>query len=125
MKKNGSPPPEFEFDEDHSYFLVRLPVHPEARQITEAVTGVLGVESRPESDVALRILASLQESPKSRSEIARSLGHKSISGTMKRAIATLLKDGLIAYTLPGNPQSRLQKYRLTQKNIHDFPRHPY
>jgi ATP-dependent DNA helicase RecG len=28
MKKNGSPSPEFEFDEDHSYFLVRLPVHP-------------------------------------------------------------------------------------------------
>jgi ATP-dependent DNA helicase RecG len=25
MKENGSPPPEFEFDEDHSYFLVRLP----------------------------------------------------------------------------------------------------
>jgi len=24
MKKNGSPPTEFEFDDDHSYFLVRL-----------------------------------------------------------------------------------------------------
>lgn len=31
MLKNGSPPPEFEFDEDHSYFMVRLPVHPRAR----------------------------------------------------------------------------------------------
>ncbi|MBI4765253.1 MAG: hypothetical protein HY787_11685 [Deltaproteobacteria bacterium] len=28
MRDNGSPPPEFDFDEDHSYFLVRLPVHP-------------------------------------------------------------------------------------------------
>jgi len=26
MSLNGSPPPEFEFDEDHSYFMVRLPV---------------------------------------------------------------------------------------------------
>jgi ATP-dependent DNA helicase RecG len=118
MKENGSPPPEFEFDEDHSYFLVRLPVHPEAGQITEDITGVLGLESRPESrpesDVALRILAILQESPKSRSEIARSLGHKSISGAVNKTIAALLKDGLIAYTLPDKPQSRLQKYRLTQ-----------
>ena len=28
MRENGSPDPEFEFDEDHSYFLVRLPVNP-------------------------------------------------------------------------------------------------
>jgi len=33
MKKNGSPPPEFEFDEDHSYFLVRLPVHRKEKAI--------------------------------------------------------------------------------------------
>jgi ATP-dependent DNA helicase RecG len=31
MRENGSPPPVFEFDEDHSYFMVRLPVHPLAR----------------------------------------------------------------------------------------------
>ena len=30
MKKNGSPLPEFETDDDRSYFLIRLPVHPEA-----------------------------------------------------------------------------------------------
>jgi ATP-dependent DNA helicase RecG len=28
MKENGSPAPEFETDEDRSYFLIRLPVHP-------------------------------------------------------------------------------------------------
>ena len=31
MKKNGSPPPEF--DDDHSYFLVRLPVHRKEKTI--------------------------------------------------------------------------------------------
>src|SRR3990172_11357670 len=30
MEKNGSPPAEVEFDEDHSYFIVRFPVHPTA-----------------------------------------------------------------------------------------------
>jgi ATP-dependent DNA helicase RecG len=28
MRENGSPPPEFETDEERSYFLTRLPVHP-------------------------------------------------------------------------------------------------
>ena len=30
MRDNGSPPPEFEFDEDRTYFMVRLRVHPDA-----------------------------------------------------------------------------------------------
>ena len=33
MKKNGSPPPEFEFAEDHSYFLIRLLVHRKEKAI--------------------------------------------------------------------------------------------
>ncbi|MCP4698310.1 MAG: transcriptional regulator [Gammaproteobacteria bacterium] len=32
MKKNGSPPPQFDSDEDRSYFLIRLPVHQRAFQ---------------------------------------------------------------------------------------------
>jgi predicted HTH transcriptional regulator len=36
MRKNGSPPADFEFDEDHSYFMVRLPVHPAAREVAES-----------------------------------------------------------------------------------------
>jgi ATP-dependent DNA helicase RecG len=31
MAANGSPPPEFETDEEHSHFLVRLPIHALAR----------------------------------------------------------------------------------------------
>jgi ATP-dependent DNA helicase RecG len=30
MQENGSPPPVFDFDEDHTYFMCRLPVHPQA-----------------------------------------------------------------------------------------------
>lgn len=39
MKKNGSPPAEFEFDEDHSYFMVRLPIHPAALEVAETSMG--------------------------------------------------------------------------------------
>jgi len=34
MRDNGSPLPEFETDDDYSYFMVRLPVHPEASWVT-------------------------------------------------------------------------------------------
>ena len=53
MRKNGSPPAEFEFDDDHSYFSVRLPVHPAALEVAESQTGRDSArprsESRPES----------------------------------------------------------------------------
>ena len=44
MQANGSPPAEFDFDEDHSYFTVRLPVHP-------AVLEVGGLELGGSTDV--------------------------------------------------------------------------
>ena len=30
MQANGSPSPLFDFDEDHSFFMCRLPIHPQA-----------------------------------------------------------------------------------------------
>ena len=48
MEKNGSPPAEFEFDEDHSYFMVRLPIHPAALEVAESAVGE-ETQSRSES----------------------------------------------------------------------------
>ena len=39
MKENGSPRPEFETDDDRSYFLIRLPAHPKAESDERARSG--------------------------------------------------------------------------------------
>lgn len=135
--RNGSPPVEFEFDEDHSYFMVRLPIHPAALEVAEfAVAGTMNAskvgadetanlpgtesglesgESGLESATSRSVLQVLAASTLGRSGIARKLGHEKVSGAINRAIKELLEKDLIAYTLPEKPNSRLQQYRLTEK----------
>lgn len=71
-------------------------------------------ESRPESLEAV-VLDLLKKVPLSKSEISQALGHKHISGALKKILISLLKQGKIAYTIPNKPNSRLQKYELADK----------
>ena len=75
-----------------------------------------GSASRPESEsVGRRVLVLLGQAPMSRSAISNALGHRSVSGSLKRAIHSLMADGLIEYAIPEKPNSRLQEYRLTER----------
>lgn len=60
-----------------------------------------------------RVLALLLDGPMAKSAIARSLGHRSVSGGLNRVIRRLRRDGLVEYTLPEKPNSSRQEYRLT------------
>ncbi len=62
-----------------------------------------------------RVVLALADSPLSAGEIALILSLESKSGALKRSIKQLLEDGLIEYTIPDKPSSRLQKYRITDK----------
>ena len=84
----------------------RYPTRPEQVKIRP--------ESRPES-LELRVMALLLEKPLAqKSVIANSLGHRSVSAGLNKVIRALRKDGLIKYTIPEKPGSRLQKYQITE-----------
>jgi predicted HTH transcriptional regulator len=71
-------------------------------------------ESQPES-IEQRVLGLLVNEPLSKSAISGALGQKEISGHLNQIIRVLLNDQTLEYTLPDKPNSRLQKYRLTEK----------
>ena len=83
------------------------------------------IESRPElqlesqinSALAAKVLLKLRHQDAGKSALAQHLGHKSVSGELKKQIKRLLDLDLIEMILPDKPNSRLQKYRLTTKGL--------
>jgi len=71
-------------------------------------------ESRPES-LEIRVLRHLTASPLGKAELSARLRQKEISGQLNKVIRVLLGDQTIEMTIPDKPNSRLQKYRLTDK----------
>ena len=73
------------------------------------------VEAQVEAQVDLDILVACLAQPLSSGAIAVALGHKQLSGNLRKALPRLKVAGLLEYTIPDKPNSRLQKYRLTGK----------
>ena len=63
----------------------------------------------------VRITSILADQVLSSGDITAALGKEYYSGHLRRVIKMLLSDGIIEYTIPEKPRSRLQKYRLTEK----------
>jgi len=84
-----------------------------------------GAESGAESkeDVSLendiqRILQVLATGEASAIEIAQSMQKKTVTGSLKRLLRELIIQGKIEHTIQDKPNSRLQKYRISQGTSH-------
>jgi ATP-dependent DNA helicase RecG len=113
MEENGSPPPEFEFDEDHSYFMVRLPVHPKARPPSPAFRSTDPASDHVRDQVAKLLRAT--NGDMSRLQMQAAMGLKGLRHFREAYLLPALSAGLMEMTIPNAPNSRLQRYRLTQK----------
>ncbi len=117
MRKNGSPPAEFEFDEDHSYFMVRLPVHPAALDVVESWKDETAVPDETQLALSRHQVAILRKC-KNDTAIGDLMGVAKRSDRTKfrnQVLNPLLDSGLLVMTIPDKPTSRLQKYKLTDK----------
>nr|QNO44082.1 hypothetical protein PNOGMPBD_00005 [Methanosarcinales archaeon ANME-2c ERB4]QNO44823.1 hypothetical protein PKNMIGIB_00005 [Methanosarcinales archaeon ANME-2c ERB4] len=91
MNGNHSPAPEFETDDDRTYFLIRLPVHPGTASVESAHVGT--TETAP-AKTSVKILSSMRENPQvSIPEIAKAIGRTVRAIEMQ--VAQLKAEGLI------------------------------
>ena len=118
MKNNGSPPPEFETDEDRSFFLIRLPVNPGtlSEKTSEPAVRARPQVTPPVTPPVKNLLVLLEKKGQLGAQLIREgLRLKDRTHTREAYINPALKSGFIEITIPNKPKSRLQEYRLTAK----------
>lgn len=127
MQTNGSPPPQFETDEDRSYFLVRLPIHERADwgaddlTVRPAVVTVTtnapilqaGDQVGDQVSDQVRELVSHLDTELHRDELQARVAIKSRRYFRVHYLAPAIAAGLVEMTDPASPNSPRQRYRLT------------
>jgi ATP-dependent DNA helicase RecG len=103
MLQNGSPKPVFDTDDEHTYFLAVLPVHP---------AFIVNVEKPTEKE--LQVLLYCMK-PQKRAAVLKKIGLSNHAKNYQRYIIPLIEKGWLAYTLPDIPTSPNQQYVTTDK----------
>jgi len=113
-KKHGASPPLFE--ERQGFLIVTF----RAQLVADGAAGTSEAQSGAQS---IRVLGALSRGALSARSLAVALGMRSKTGALKRTLSEMLSKTLIEYTLPDRPNSRLQKYRLTEKGRQALQKH--
>ncbi|MYM90704.1 transcriptional regulator [Rugamonas sp. FT82W] len=115
MAANGSPPPQFDTDDDRSGCLVRLPVHPLAQWPVDQSTPEVTPQVTPQVTPEVRSILDLLVAESTRLQLQEALGLKDSKHFRKTYLLPAIAAGLVAMTQPDAPRSRSQRYRLTPK----------
>ena len=121
-KKYGLEPPTFREESGYLVVTFKAPIGPESRseqQQPSTSRGTSGSTSPvPVQHESLeeKVLVLLAGGPLSISEISGHLGQSRVSGQLKIVMQQLVKKGGVALTIPDKPRSRLQKYRLVNRD---------
>ena len=101
----------------NGFEVIHLPAEVEPRAQSGARSGA---QSGAQSTLVVKMLA---DQPLSANEVTEKLGLKSKTDALKRILKDLLEGDFIEYTLPEKPNSRLQRYRITDRGreIFDHP----
>ena len=105
----------FETDDNNSYFLAHLDIHPEFLQELEAGTTPQATPKATPNAApkALELLRVLKQGPKTRSEMMESMNLKDVMNFFKNYINPALEANYIAMQYPDSPKHPNQKYYLT------------
>ena len=121
MKNNGSDLPIFETDEDRSYFLTILPIHPfflqNERNVTNKSSEKVSTRKTRE-ELHNMVLSVLKErGDMSANELASVLGYKKLTDTLRGVLNEMITLGEAAYLYPNKQTSRNQKIKLVKKRL--------
>jgi ATP-dependent DNA helicase RecG len=111
MKKNGSPPPKFQTDQNRTHFLTTLPIHPYTK--LEQVILPMGKEIRL-NETDKRILKGCLKKPLAAQQIAKILGYPDVTRNVRNSLRKLLASQYLRYSIPEKPNSRNQTYIITE-----------
>ncbi len=113
MQENGSPEPVFETDDEFTYFLAVLPVHPAFKEEDKDSKN----EDRSVPDAqALQILAFCL-SPKKRSDVLQEIGLTNQRKNYLKHMEPLIRKGWLRMNDPASPNSPKQAYVTTPEGM--------
>lgn len=87
LEKNGSPTLEFQMDENRGYLSVKLPVHSDFLPSSRVRSNNAQLEEQ--------IMAALARKPMLISELARTLGYKSVSKRLRTTVSSMVLGGTL------------------------------
>ena len=67
------------------------------------------------TEMKFKILSICSDTPASSMQIARKLGYETHNSYLRKCILKLKNDGLLEFTIPEKPASRLQQYKITEQ----------